>query len=121
MQKKIVIIDDDHSIRSIFEFILMQAGYDVISKENASDALQIVKEFKEIAILFLDSSLQGTETEPLCKNLLKENPNLPIVIMANLQQAEILNDVFKMGAYGIIYKPFDVEEVMNIIQSILGE
>ena len=121
MGKKIVIVDDDHSIKSIFEFILMQVGYEVLTKETGAEAEAIVKEEKDLSLMFLDSSLPDTESEALCEKLLKENPKLPIVIMANIQQAEILNDIFRIGAYGIIYKPFDVEEVLGIIPSILGE
>ncbi len=121
MAKKIVIVDDDHSIKSIFEFILMQAGYEVIAKETGKEALKTLQNETDIALCFLDTSLPDMSTESLCDKIIKSTPTLPVILMANTQQADILNEAFKLGAYGIIYKPFDVEEVLTLISTILGD
>lgn len=118
MTKTILIVDDDPTVSSIFEFILSQVGYKALSAKNGEECLKIVKQDPQIDLVFLDAKMPGISGIDTLKTLQKTNPYLRVIIMNNYTESSQLEDVYDLGAFGIIYKPFDVEEVLTIIKRI---
>jgi CheY-like chemotaxis protein len=71
---KILVVDDEWSIRSLFEEVLMDAEYSVRSSENAEGALKTLKE-ENINVIFLDLKLFGMNGIELCRRR-NVNPKL---------------------------------------------
>ena len=117
-KKKILIVDDDQSILSIFEFILQQAGYTIITTTSGTECVNIVRSNGDIDLIFLDLKMPEVSGLEVFRQIQKIRPNLLVVIMTGYTADELLKEAFEMGAYGIIYKPFDVEEVLSIIDKI---
>ena len=59
--------------------------------------------------------LSGIET---FKEIQKLRPLLLVVMMTGYSVDDLLREAFDLGAYGVIYKPFDVEEVLSVIEKI---
>ncbi len=116
--KTILVVDDEKSILSIFEFILQQAGYEALIANSGEECLDILASGKKIHLIFLDikmSKMTGIETfkkiQALC-------PNQLVMMMTGFGVDSLLKDAYELGAYGVIYKPFDVEEVLSTIDTI---
>jgi len=118
MAKNILIVDDDPTVSSIFEFILQQVGYSALSATNGEDCLKIVEKTPSLNLVFLDAKMPGLSGIETLKRLQKSTPNLRVIMMSNYTESSKLEDVYDLGAFGIIYKPFDVEEVLTIIKRI---
>jgi len=73
MERKILIVDDEESIRSIFERAFSLKGYVVRLSESAEEALEIIKQ-DNINVMFLDLVLPGMNGLELCKQIRKTNP-----------------------------------------------
>ena len=73
MKEKILVVDDELSIRGLFEEVLSEAGYDVRLAENGERALDILQE-EDINVIFLDLRLFGMNGIELCRNIRKTNP-----------------------------------------------
>ena len=73
MKEKILVVDDELSIRSLFEEVLSKAGYDVRLAENGERALDILQE-EDINVIFLDLRLFGMNGIELCRNIRKTKP-----------------------------------------------
>ena len=118
MSKTILVVDDDKSINAIFDFILQQAGYNGITAASGEQCLNILKSDKPIDLIFLDLKMPGLSGIETFKEIQKISPNQLVIMMTGYSVDSLLKDAFEQGAYGVIYKPFDVEEILSIIQKV---
>ena len=68
-ENMILVVDDDESIRDIFEIAFSKSGYSVRCAESAEKALEILKDNK-FQVMFLDINLPGMNGVELCRNCL---------------------------------------------------
>ena len=118
MTKTILVVDDDQSINSIFEFVLQQAGYYTITTTSGLECIDIIKSDQPVDLVFLDLKMPGISGIDTFKEIQKMRPMLLVIMMTGYSVDELLRDAFELGAYGVIYKPFDVEEVLSVIEKI---
>ena len=116
--KKILIIDKAPSITTIFEFILAQSGYQVLTSNSSSTALNILKKTRDISLLFLDYNMPKIENTPLHQKIQSISPLALTIFMSGQHYEKLLQDAYKANAYSILYKPFDIEEVLSQIKII---
>jgi CheY-like chemotaxis protein len=118
MKKRILIADDDSSIRNGLKKLLTRADYDVAL---AADGSQAVDRFfsEPIDLLVLDLNMPGKDGWAACENITRMNPYVPMIIMTGLpDQFPIASAA---GAGALLEKPLDPEEFMNVVQDLLGE
>lgn len=77
MERKILIVDDEASIRDLFHDFFSDAGYAVSLAANAEEALEILDREK-IMVMFLDLKLFGMDGIQLCRQIRRTN-HLPII------------------------------------------
>ncbi len=118
MSKTILVVDDDRSVSSIFEFILQSAGYKVVSAFSGKECLDIVATHPNIDLVFMDIRMPVMSGIETFRTLLETRPDLLVIIMTGYAVNDTLKEAFDLGAYGVIYKPFDVEEVLDMIRRI---
>jgi DNA-binding response OmpR family regulator len=118
MKKKILIFDDDESIVDVLTIILVEAGYKVISATEGKEALAITEREKPDLILLdiLMSGMDGKEFKQSLKEIEGTDEIPIIVISANTKTKEIAKEI---GATDFIYKPFEIDEVLEKIESII--
>jgi DNA-binding response OmpR family regulator len=73
LDRKIMVVDDERSIRELFQSAFCEAGYDVYLAEKGEQALQILAK-NEIDLIFLDLKLFGMNGIELCKQIKKDKP-----------------------------------------------
>ncbi len=120
MDKTILVVDDDQSIVSIFEFILQQAGYNTVTASSGDECIAIIQSERKIDLVFLDVKMPGMSGIDTFKEVQKLRPFLLVVMMTGYSVDELLKEAFELGAYGVIYKPFDIEEVISVIDKIFN-
>ncbi|MSR88555.1 MAG: response regulator [Candidatus Margulisbacteria bacterium] len=117
-KKNILVADNDPSIISIFDFILQQVGYPALTTSSGRRCLDLISQNPQLTLLFLDINLKDISGIELIKQIQKRNPNLLIMLMTGYGVDNILAPAFDLGIYGIIYKPFDIEEVIEILNTL---
>lgn len=120
MAKKILIVDDDEALLKTFSFIISHEGYECIISHGGKEALEKVNS-EEIDFVFLDFLLPGTDGVEVYKGIKAIKPNLPVVIMTGYVEKEVTQNIRNSGSYGILYKPFDVEKISNILEEYFKE
>lgn len=115
MSHTILITDDDPSITSIFEFMLVQNGYNCLKAASVSEASQIVQSNHEINLVFLDFQLHANAHPNGLAQLHQHNPFLPVLLMMSYPNDRELKTALNLDAFGIIYKPFDINEILSLI------
>lgn len=125
--EKVLLIDDDPSIRKIAAISLSRIGkWQVVVAESGTEALEIVSREKPDIIL-LDVMMPGMDG-PTTLKLLRERRsinNTPVIFMtAKLQKHEV-ESYCLIGAAGVIAKPFDpltlASQIRTIMESVTGE
>ena len=118
MKPKILVADDDSSIRDIFKIILAKAGYDIEVKEDANEIFK--NNFKVPDLFLIDKLLSGVDGLEVCRYL-KNNPHtcdIPVVMVS--ASPDIGVSAMKAGADDFIEKPFDLAHLLKVIERNLS-
>ena len=115
MKDKILVVDDEMSIRSLFEEVLSEAGYDVHLAENGELALDILKR-EEIGVIFLDLRLFGMNGIELCRNIRKTNPVSMIYAMTGWAALFEIEECREAGFDDYFTKPVSPETLSKAVE-----
>jgi len=117
-KEKILVADDERSMREFLEIMLTKEGYEVQTAANGRDALALVeKELFDLAILDIRmGKIDGIETLGHIKEISPETVVLMITAYASTDTAI---QAMKQGAYDYVTKPFKIEEIKMTIQKAL--
>jgi len=115
MKGVILIVDDEWSIRSLFEEVLMDAGYRVRSSENAEEALKILQE-ENINVIFLDLKLFGMNGIELCKRIRGKNPLAIIYAMTGWAGLFEVEECREAGFDDFFRKPIATETITKAVE-----
>jgi CheY-like chemotaxis protein len=118
MKKRILIVDDDTSIRLGLKKLLKKANYEVAL---AADGFEAVDRFfaEPIDLLLLDLNMPGKDGWAACENITRVNPYVPTVIMTGLPDQ--LPIASAAGAGALLEKPLNPEELLRTIEDLLEE
>ncbi len=107
MEKQLLIVDDEQSIRMLLEKAFGKEGYDVVSAASAEEALEILEE-NPIQVMFLDLKLPGMNGIELCRRIRSENPIACIYAMTGFSSLFELADCRDAGFDDYFLKPLDL-------------
>ncbi len=118
---RIMIVDDNEGLANTLSYILQHKGYETLTASSGEDALHIAGEDKNIDIVLMDIKMplmNGVETYKKLKALL---PSAVVIMMTAYAVEDLIEEALKEGAYGVIYKPFDIEHSLKLIQDARSE
>ena len=107
MEKKILVVDDDPSIRKLLETAFTRAGYTVVLAGSGEEALEILKN-EPINVMFLDMQLPGMNGMELCIQIRKENSIACIYAMTGSHLLFDLANCSEAGFDDFFPKPFSI-------------
>jgi len=111
---KVLIVDDDSSIRNMLTIVLKKAGYDVTSSENGYIALdKLAKE--NFDLIISDIKMPGINGIELLKRIKAAHPEIPVIMITAYASANDAVEAMKLGAEDYITKPFNIDELKLII------
>lgn len=116
--EKILIVDDEPSMRDLLSILLNRAGYLVTTVEDGEDAIvQIGKEIFDLVITDLKMpKVGGLE---VLKAVKKASPDTVVLVVTAFASTDTAVEAMKCGAYDYITKPFQIDEVQLIIRNAL--
>ena len=112
------ILDDDKSIRWVFEKALAKAGLPFKTFSNTNEAINQFNHDKPSVILS-DIRMPGESGLIFLTKVKEKFPNIPIIIMTAYSDLDTAVASFKKGAFEYIAKPFDVDKVLEVIHKAL--
>ena len=116
--KKILIVEDDETIKIGLKYYLEQESFDVLLASNGEEAITKIKNNLDIEIILLDINLPDVSGFDLFKDI-KKIKNFPIIFLtANDLEVSIVMGI-DMGADDYITKPFRARELISRINSVL--
>ena len=116
--EKILIVDDERSMRDVLSIMLKRAGYAVTVAEDGEEAIaQFGKEIFDLVITDLKMP-KGSGLEVL-KAVKAAAPETVVLMITAFASAESAVEAMKQGAYDYLTKPFQIDEVQLIIRNAL--
>jgi two-component system nitrogen regulation response regulator GlnG len=115
------VIDDDRSIRWVFEKALAREGIPFQTFAQANDALDELAAAGAPQVLVSDIRMPGTTGLELLQSVKQRFPNVPVIIMTAYSDLESAVAAFQGGAFEYLPKPFDVDQAVELIRRALEE
>jgi len=118
LKHKILVVDDEESLREFLEIMLKREGYEVTTAANGELALKQLKK-KNFDIVITDLQMpkvNGMEVLEKAKNI---DSNLVVIVITAFGSTESAVKAMKLGAYDYITKPFKIDEIKIVIKKAL--
>jgi two-component system response regulator PilR (NtrC family) len=115
---KILVVDDEQSLRDFLAIMLKKEGHDVVTAENGKHGLKAVQ--AEIFDLVIsDVKMPGVDGIGVLKTVKEVSPETVVVMITAYATAETAVEAMKLGASDYIIKPFKIDELKLIINNSL--
>lgn len=118
MKSRILVVDDEESIREFLDIMLRKEGYEVTLAEDGARALDILKK-KSFDMIISDLQMPNVTGLELLKQVRDSYPDMTFMIITAFGTTESAVEAMKLGAYDYITKPFKIDEVrINIANAL---
>jgi DNA-binding NtrC family response regulator len=118
-QAKLLIVDDELSVRDSLSKWFHEEGYDVGTAEDANGALTKLAE-KDWDAVLCDIKMRGTDGIELQRRMHEINPELIVIMMTGYASVETAVTALKNGAYDYVTKPLDPDEIAHLVKKALA-
>jgi two-component system response regulator AtoC len=115
---RVLVIDDDPSVRDYMEALVSRQGYQVFAVSGGEEALRDLDRIRP-DLVTLDVVLDGMDGLEILRKLKKRIPDVPVVMLSGHGQARTIVEAMKLGASDFLRKPFEVEELELAFQKAL--
>jgi DNA-binding NtrC family response regulator len=115
---KILIVDDELNMRLVLSAMLKKEGYEVASASDGREALQILKSSK-IAVVVTDLKMPDIDGMELLNHISEQHPEIPVIMITAHGTVATAVEALKKGALDYITKPFDIDELKNVISKAM--
>ncbi len=115
----VLVVDDEEIIRYTLQKKLSRLGYNVISLEKAEDVLYLLKNGEKADLVITDIKLRKMDGIELLRRLRSMDDPVPVLIITGHGNVEDAISALRYGASDFLRKPFDLNEVVSSVRSIL--
>ena len=120
MAERLLIVEDEETLRDSLKRVFLREGYDVDATDSAESALKMV-EGRSFELIITDIILPGSNGIELLKKCKDQNPDQIVVIITAFASLETAVEALRAGAYDYIVKPILHEEIKRIVKNALSE
>jgi DNA-binding NtrC family response regulator len=119
MNFKILVIDDEKSIRDIFSLLLSEKGYEVMTAETGNEGVSRARTFGPDLVL-LDKNLPDLDGVEALSRIKAAVPSAEVIIITAFGTIRNAVEAVKLGAYAYLEKPVDNEELLLAVDRALS-
>jgi len=114
---RVLVVDDDASIRKRCVQLLHKKGYAVEGVNSGDMALSLVRN-KDIALAIADIRMPGLNGTELLEKIKKISPNTEVIMITGYGTVESAVNTIKLGAYDYLTKPFDMDKLLKVVGNV---
>src|ERR1700677_872154 len=118
MKARILVVDDEESIREFLDIMLKKEGYEVTLAEDGRRAQELIKK-KSIDLVISDLQMPNMTGIELLRAVRDQYPEMLFMMITAFGTTETAVEAMKLGAYDYITKPFKIDEVRILINNAL--
>jgi len=117
-KQRILVVDDELSMRELLEFMLVREGYQLTCAKNGESAITLIEK-NDFDLLLCDIRLGDITGLEVLKAAKKKNRNTVVIMISAYASAETAVEAMNEGAYDYVPKPFDNDELKHTIETAL--
>ena len=106
-----LVVDDEETVRTLFQRILQAAGYDAVIAADGEEALSVIAD-GDIDVVLLDINMPGLSGIDVLGKISTDWPNVCVIMVTAVADVQTAVAAMKLGAYDYITKPFDQDEML---------
>jgi len=110
-RKKILVVDDEESMRHMLSLLLKREGYEVRAVEKGSEALHLV-DSEPFDFLLIDVVMPQMDGLELLQSLKEKKVEAAVIMMSAYGNLDTAVEAMKRGAYDYVSKPFKPDEIL---------
>jgi len=119
-QVRILVVDDEETVRNLLQRILEEAGYNVTSAADGEEALYQVYQ-GETKVVLLDIKMPGMSGIEVLGKISTDWPDTCVIMVTAVVDTQTAVEALKMGAYDYITKPFNQNDVLQKVQKAIAK
>jgi CheY-like chemotaxis protein len=110
----ILIVDDNMTLVTTITMILKRRGFQVESTYNGQDAISMIRK-QPFSMILMDLKMPGMNGVEALKEIRAIRPDARVIIMTAYEMKDLLAEVEDMGVVSVLHKPFNMMQVLQII------
>jgi putative nucleotidyltransferase with HDIG domain len=114
-QERILVVDDEESVRAVAAALLTRTGYSVTTTESAQEALTRLQQDPDYDLVLCDVMMPVTDGLTLLDHLCTDHPGIPVVMFSAINDAYVVTSAFRRGAIDYLLKPFERTELESVV------
>jgi DNA-binding NtrC family response regulator len=112
--KAVMVVDDEKEIRELVRDVLESRGYDVVSCDSGSAAIEVLKR-RPVFAAFLDIRMPGIGGVETLKQIKALRPETHVVMITGHTRDEAVEEALKLGCFVCMMKPFKVRDILGVM------
>lgn len=120
MRARLLVAEDDADLRDLLQDDLESAGYEIaVTIDGRSALAHIEREFEQFDLLITDVRMPGLSGRELLSKMREKRPESPVIVITAFGSVEQAVEMVKAGAFQYLTKPFDTDELLQLIEKAL--
>ena len=116
---RVLIVDDEVSMREFLEILLVKAGYDVTTAAGGYEAIARLSGGNQFDLVLTDLKMPRGDGLEVLEFVKRNAADTQVIVMTAFSTAETAIQAMRLGAYDYISKPFKVDEISVVIEKCL--
>jgi CheY-like chemotaxis protein len=117
----ILVVDDEPAVRNLLHSVLEKFGFEALLAEGGEQGVELFDQHADdISLVLLDMSMPGMDGVETLQQLRQRDSNVNVLVMSGYSEEDTLNRFNELGVEGFIAKPFPVGDVVQRVNSLLG-
>jgi len=117
--RRVLVVDDEESIRSALAKFLRARGYEVATAENAEQALDVVRNGNKVTLMLCDVRMPGISGVELVPKVLDLDADIAVMMLTAVNDASTATEALAAGAMDYLMKPVELKDLERAIERIL--
>ena len=118
-EARVLIVDDEQSMRELLGIMLRQVGYDVTQADGGEAAIQTLKTSDTFDLVITDLRMRKADGLAVLKAAKEHSPHTVVLVVTAFASTETAVEAMKLGAYDYVTKPFKLDELKLTIANAL--
>ncbi|MBB5342992.1 HD domain-containing phosphohydrolase [Tunturibacter empetritectus] len=114
-QERILVVDDEESVRSVAAALLSRSGYSVTTAEGAEAAITRLQQDPDYDLVLSDVMMPVTDGLTLLDHLCTDHPGIPVVMFSAINDIYVVTSAFRRGAVDYLLKPFERTDLESVV------
>ena len=119
IMKRVLVIEDDETVRDVLRSFLGQKGFEVTLAQNGESGLDLLRA-ERFDLIFTDLVMPGISGMEVLKEVVALKISVPVVVMTAFGTVQTAVEAMRIGAFDYITKPFNLDELMIVLDKALS-